>query len=146
MSSDSVDTQEYSGYLKRYPATNKADLNYKSINNNMNVPKKLIRNKWLNDYQKYDYKVHSHVDLSKLFLQPIMTHYSALDGSCDASALLGMVINISSFPTNVRTDAEKVYLLEIKRRFSKQCNELGPVSCYGYQQSLIPFLNSFTNE
>ncbi|XP_052081000.1 reticulocyte-binding protein homolog 2a-like isoform X2 [Mytilus californianus] len=108
VSSDSVDTQGYNGYMKKYPATNEHFLIYKSINNNMNVAKKMIRHKWVNDYQKYDYKVTSHVDLSKLFLQPHMVHYSGIDESCDTSALLGMVINISTFSTTVRTDAKKM--------------------------------------
>ncbi|VDI18988.1 Hypothetical predicted protein, partial [Mytilus galloprovincialis] len=62
VSSDSIDTQGYYRYLKKYPATNRYFLNYESINNNRNVPKRKINNKWLNDYQNYDYRVKSHVD------------------------------------------------------------------------------------
>ncbi|CAC5391178.1 unnamed protein product [Mytilus coruscus] len=108
VSSDSIDTQGYHRYLNKYPAANRYLFNYESINNNRNVPKKKINNKWINDYQAYDYKVTSHVDLSKLFLQPSMAHYSAIDESCDLSALLGMVINISSFQPVVQSDAEKI--------------------------------------
>ncbi|VDI11327.1 Hypothetical predicted protein [Mytilus galloprovincialis] len=108
VASDSIHTQGYHRYLKNYPGTNRHFLNYESINNNRSVPKKEINSKWINDYQKYDYKVTSHVDLSKLFLQPSMAHYSAIDVSCDLSALLGMVININSFQTVVQSDAEKI--------------------------------------
>ncbi|VDI76806.1 Hypothetical predicted protein, partial [Mytilus galloprovincialis] len=111
VSRDFIDTQGYHGYLKKYPATNKYFLNYESINNNRSVPKKKINNKWLNDYQNYDYKVHSHVDLSKLFLQPNMAQYSGINETCDLSALLGLIINIhdiSLFPSDVQTDAEKI--------------------------------------
>ncbi|CAC5423711.1 unnamed protein product [Mytilus coruscus] len=108
VSSHSIDTQSCNGYLKKYPATNKYFLSYESINNNRSVPKTKKYNKWMNDYQKYDFKVTSHVNLSKLFLQPHMALYSAIDESCDSSALLGMVINISSFPPAVQTDAEKI--------------------------------------
>ncbi|XP_063412635.1 uncharacterized protein LOC134695341 [Mytilus trossulus] len=108
VSSDSIDTQVHPSYLKKYPARNRYFLNYESINKNRRVPKKNINNKWLNDYQKYDYKVMSHVELSKLFLQPNMVHYSAIDESCDASALLGIITNISSFTPAVQTDAEKI--------------------------------------
>ncbi|XP_076088220.1 uncharacterized protein LOC143058633 [Mytilus galloprovincialis] len=99
VSSDSIDTQGYHRYLKKYPATNRYFLNYESINNNRTMNK---------NYRSYDYRVTSHVDLSKLFLPPNMAHYSGIDGSCDSSALLGMVINISSFPRAVQTDAEKI--------------------------------------
>ncbi|XP_052080612.1 uncharacterized protein LOC127718586 [Mytilus californianus] len=106
--SDSIDTQDYHTYLKKYPGTNKYFLNYESINDNRKVPKKKINNAWKGDYQRYNYKVTSHVDLSKLFLKPHLAHYSAIDESCDSSALLSMVINISSFPQTVQTDADKI--------------------------------------
>ncbi|XP_071150632.1 uncharacterized protein [Mytilus edulis] len=108
VSSDTIDTQGYNRYLRKYPASNRYFLNYDSINNNNSVPKKKIYNKWINDYQNFDYKVASHVDLSKLFLQPNMAHYSGFNESCDSSALLGLVINISSFPPIIQTDAEKM--------------------------------------
>ncbi|VDI45105.1 Hypothetical predicted protein [Mytilus galloprovincialis] len=95
VSSDSIDTQGCHKYLKKYPVTNRYCLSYESINNNKN-------------YRSYDYRVKGHVDLSKLFLQPSMAHYSGFNESCDSSALLGMVINISSFPPNVQTDSEMV--------------------------------------
>ncbi|XP_052080610.1 uncharacterized protein LOC127718585 [Mytilus californianus] len=98
-SSDSIDKQGNNKYLKKYPATNTYYLNYESINNNRNEK----RNYW-----KYDYNVTSHVDLSKLFLLPNMANYSGIDESCDSSALLGMIIGISSFPPGVKAVAEKI--------------------------------------
>lgn len=107
-----INMQCYRGYLRKYPAGNQYFLNYESINNNRNLPKKKISNKWMIDYQKYNYNISSHVDLSKLFLQPSMAQYSAIDHeSCDSSALLGMVININTFPTAVQTVAEKVIIV-----------------------------------
>lgn len=102
VSRKSFDTQSFNGHLEKEPPSNKYFLNYESINNNMGVPKIKKYNTLVKDYQKYDYKVRSHVDFSKLFLQPNMALYSAFDDSCDSSALLGMIINISSFPTAVR--------------------------------------------
>jgi hypothetical protein len=48
------------------------------------------------------------VEFSKLFLLPDMAHYTKFDLTCDASALLGIIININTFPQNVRIDAENV--------------------------------------
>ncbi|XP_052081049.1 uncharacterized protein LOC127718996 isoform X1 [Mytilus californianus] len=108
VSSHSINTQVYPGFLEKYPSTNTHSLSYDSINTNRNVPKINIRKTWKNNYQKYDYKVTSHVDLSKLFLKHSMAQYSAIDESCDLSALLSMVVNISSFPTAVQANAEKI--------------------------------------
>ncbi|XP_071138271.1 uncharacterized protein [Mytilus edulis] len=108
VTNDTIDTQTYHGYLKKYPSNNQFFLNYESINNNRNLPKKKINSEWKKDYQNYDYNIMSHVDLSKLFLQPTMAHYSAIDESCDSSALINMIINISAFPKKIQTDAEQV--------------------------------------
>ncbi|XP_071150627.1 serine/threonine-protein phosphatase 6 regulatory ankyrin repeat subunit C-like [Mytilus edulis] len=99
VSSNFIDTQSCNGYLKQYPVTNRYYLNYESVNNNRRLNK---------NYRSYDYKVTSHVDLSKLFLQPNMAQYTGFNESCDSSALLGLVINISSFPPIIQTDAEKI--------------------------------------
>lgn len=118
VSSDSINTQGYHRYLRKYPATNKYFLNYESINNNRSLPKKKINNKSLNDYQNFDYKVTSHVELSKLFLQPNVAHYFGIDESCESSALLGLVINISTFPQVVQDDVAKVYIFVCEASFS----------------------------
>lgn len=107
VSSNSIDTQGYNGYLKRYPLKNGYFLNYRSIYNN----------NWINNTSKRDYRVKSHVDLSKLFLQPHMALYSAFDESCDSSALLGLLINIRTFPPAVQANATKVYIIHVKYYF-----------------------------
>ncbi|CAC5391034.1 unnamed protein product [Mytilus coruscus] len=86
--SDNIDKQTYNTHLKTYIPTNKF-LNYAAINtNNANFGR--------NDKQ-YDYRVYKAVDLSKLFLQTHMAHYTAIDDSCDSSVLLGIIINIDMF-------------------------------------------------
>jgi hypothetical protein len=37
-----------------------------------------------------------------------MAHYTKFDSKCDTSALLGNIVNINTFPKNVRIDAENV--------------------------------------
>ena len=56
----------------------------------------------------YDYKVRNHVDFSKLFLATNMAIYTAFDETIDISALLGMIINIDTFPQNVRKISDQV--------------------------------------
>ena len=56
----------------------------------------------------YDYKVRNHVDFSKLFLATNIAIYTAFDETVDISALLGMIINIDSFPQNVQNTADLV--------------------------------------
>ncbi|XP_071172953.1 uncharacterized protein [Mytilus edulis] len=86
--SDNIDKQTYSTHLKKYIPT-KTNLNYEAINTNST---KLVRN--VKQYMQYDYRVYNAVDLSKLFVQTFMAHYTAIDDSCDSSALLGIIINI----------------------------------------------------
>ncbi|XP_071177425.1 uncharacterized protein [Mytilus edulis] len=94
---EKIDTQTFSTqYQPTYTF-----LNYENINNN----------KAMHGYQKttYDYTIKSAVDLSKLFLQTHMAHYTGFDETCDLSALLGLVINIDGqFPTAVMSYAENV--------------------------------------
>ncbi|XP_076084884.1 uncharacterized protein LOC143055605 [Mytilus galloprovincialis] len=98
-SSDQIDIQTQTKYLRKYGAAN-FNLNYEAINNNKatrgfhSVP--------------YDYKVQNAVDLSKLFLQTHMSHYTAFDETCDSSALLGIIIKIDKFPLIVQTAANDV--------------------------------------
>ncbi|XP_076073849.1 uncharacterized protein LOC143045303 isoform X2 [Mytilus galloprovincialis] len=94
-----IDNQQFQNYLKKYPPTNTM-LNYEPINDN----KKLYgRHTW-----KYDYDVKNPVDLSKLFLQTHMAQYVAFDETCDASALLAIVINIDQFHLAVQKDANEI--------------------------------------
>ncbi len=75
-----IDLQTPQNYIKIY-GSNKYNLEYKNINNNHGNPR------------FYDYMVHTAVDLSKLFVKPVVAHYAAFDESCDASALLNMIYN-----------------------------------------------------
>ncbi|CAC5387258.1 unnamed protein product [Mytilus coruscus] len=95
-----LDTQTFSSHLKKHPPTNKAFLNYEAVNNN----------KMKHGYYKanYDYTIKSVVDLSKLFLQTHMAHYTGFDETCDSSALLGLIINIDKFSPVVKSDADDV--------------------------------------
>ena len=95
-----IDRQSYPHQREDYGTTYKKKLNYEAINNNKTIPK----------HQKsmYDYKVRNHVDFSKLFLATNMAIYTAFDETVDISALLGMIINIDTFPQNVRNIADQV--------------------------------------
>ncbi|XP_076083203.1 uncharacterized protein LOC143054168 [Mytilus galloprovincialis] len=97
--SDQIDKQSHPRHLRTNGVRN-VYLNYEPIN----------MNKTTHGYRQhlYDYKVQNAVDLSKLFLQTYMAHYTAFDGSCDSSALLGMIDKIDMFPGNVRTFANDV--------------------------------------
>lgn len=96
---DQIDLQTQKIHLRTYGAAN-IYLNYETINNN-------TANHGYRSVM-YDYKVQNAVDLSKLFLQTHMAHYTAFDGSCDSSALLGMIDKIDKFPGNVQIAARKV--------------------------------------
>ncbi|XP_076088649.1 uncharacterized protein LOC143059071 [Mytilus galloprovincialis] len=96
-SRNNIHKQTDISYLKKYPPTN-TTLNYQAINSN-----KTKRNK-----AKYDYRVRSAVDLSRLFLHTHMAHFTAFDDSCDSSALLGIIINIDRFPKDVQHDAGQI--------------------------------------
>ncbi|VDI58943.1 Hypothetical predicted protein [Mytilus galloprovincialis] len=94
-----IEQQTYGNYLKTYAPTN-TELNYEAINSNKANHK---RKRAL-----YDYRVRSAVDLSRLFLQTHMAHFTAFDDSCDSSALLGIIINIDRFPAVVQSDAQMI--------------------------------------
>lgn len=97
-----IQTQIYPDQLKQYPNAGH-NLNYEAINNNHLIPR--VRR---TDVGKYDYKVTSHVEFSKLFLKTFMAKYTAFDESCDLSALLGIIINIDTFSKPVKNVALKV--------------------------------------
>ncbi|CAC5358310.1 unnamed protein product [Mytilus coruscus] len=94
-----MNQQTFASYLKRYPPTNK-ELNYEAINSNKDTFK------W--NRALYDYRIRSPVDLSRLFLETHMAHFTTFDDSCDSSALLGIIINIDRFPAVVQSDAAKI--------------------------------------
>ncbi|XP_063405860.1 uncharacterized protein LOC134689824 [Mytilus trossulus] len=110
--SHQIDKQNFIGHLKIYGAVDIKYLNYKAINNN----KKTFGNRT----PHYDYKVQNAVDLAKLFLEINMAHYKRFDESCDASALLGLIVNIDKFPGNIQSATEYVRS-EIRNRWA-HCN------------------------
>ena len=101
--SNKLDIQTYPNVLEKYPWPNGYALNYESINNN----RRHGRNR-----NNFDYKVTTAVDLSKLFLQPHMAHYTGFNDTCDSSALLGLIINIDKFQQPLTGIADKVCIYE----------------------------------
>ncbi|VDI71557.1 Hypothetical predicted protein [Mytilus galloprovincialis] len=99
ISRNKIHKQTYENHLKIFDLTN-TELNYEVINNN--------KPKYGSDRALYDYRVMSPVDLSKLFLQTHMAHFTAFDDSCDSSALLGIIVNIDKFPAVVGSDARQI--------------------------------------
>ncbi|CAC5372847.1 unnamed protein product [Mytilus coruscus] len=94
-----INQQTFGSYLKRYAPTN-TELNYEAINSNKTMHGR--------NGARYDYKVKSPVDLSRLFIQTHMAHFTAFDDSCDSSALLGLIVNIDRFPAVVQSNAIKI--------------------------------------
>ncbi|XP_071142658.1 uncharacterized protein [Mytilus edulis] len=94
-----IDTQIYPGHLQRDPQTG-IFLNYEAVNNN--------KASYCKNVAKYDYTIKNAVDLSKLFLQTHMAHYTCFDETCDSSALLGLIINIARFDPVIKSDADDV--------------------------------------
>ena len=60
------------------------------------------------DYSNFDYKVTSHVDFAKLFLQNHMAKFNAFNDSCDASAVLNLFGRIPVFSAALRNAANVV--------------------------------------
>ncbi|CAG2256157.1 unnamed protein product [Mytilus edulis] len=99
---DNIDKQTYNTHLKCYKPT-KTILNYAAINTNID--------KFRRNDKQYDYRVYNAADLSKLFLQTHMAKYTAIDDSCDSSALLGIIINIDKFSPSLRSTAQDARLI-----------------------------------
>lgn len=99
-----IHNQVYPKHLRKYPPTNTWDLNYEAVNNNRSIGKRQIAS--------YNYDIQNEVDFSKLFLGTNMTNYTGFDHTCDSSALLGLLINIDKFPSNVKKVAEKVSMFK----------------------------------
>ncbi|XP_063408732.1 uncharacterized protein LOC134692212 [Mytilus trossulus] len=95
-----LETQTFPTRLPKHPPTNKTFLNYEGVNNNK------VKHGYYK--QRYDYKIKSVVDLSKLFLQTHMAYYTGFDDTCDSSALLGLIINIDQFDPIVKSVALNV--------------------------------------
>ena len=96
-SAHKIDRQTHAKHLKM-DGTHR--LNYEAINNNKALHGRSVG--------LYNYKVASHVDMAKLYLQTHMAKFSAFDESCDPSATLGILCTAPCFPGSLRTDAQDV--------------------------------------
>lgn len=86
--------------LKKHPK----HLKYENINSNIN--RKLPSGKF--DFSNFDYKVSSHVDFAKLYVQPFMAKFSAFDGKCDGSAVLLLLGEVPVFSSAIQSSAKVV--------------------------------------
>ena len=90
--------------VPKYPSHNA--MRYENINSN---DTKLIPPNFKKyDYSKFDYKVTSHVDFAKLFLQSYMAKFNAFDKTCDASVVLILFGKIPVFPSALQNAANVV--------------------------------------
>ena len=99
-SSHNIHVQTPPGILKNHPKR----LKYENINSNINH--KLSSGKF--DFSKFDYKVTSHVDFAKLYVQPFMAMFSAFDGKCDGSAVLSLLGEVPVFSPAIQLSAKTV--------------------------------------
>ena len=99
-SSHNIHIQTPPGILKNHPK----HLKYENINSNSSH--KLSPFKF--DFSKFDYKVSSHVDFAKLYLQPFMAKFSAFDGKCDGSAVLSLLVEVPVFSNATQSSAKTV--------------------------------------
>ena len=99
-SSHNIHIQTPPGILKNHPK----HLKYENINSNSSH--KLSPFKF--DFSKFDYKVSSHVDFAKLYLQPFMAKFSAFDGKCDGSAVLSLLVEVPVFSNATQFSAKAV--------------------------------------
>ena len=91
-----IHTQTYPTHLK---TDGPKKLNYEAINNNQ---------KHGRNVRLFDYKVTSHVDMAKLYLQTFMAKFSAFDESCDTSAVLGLLCAVPNFNAAIQATAQDV--------------------------------------
>ena len=100
--SHGIDSQSSSSRLESSGFT---FLKYENINGNNALPK-LRDGKF--DYAEFDYRVMSHVDYAKLYLQDYMTKFTVFDEHCDASAVLNLLVRVPVFSRTVQKAAESV--------------------------------------
>ena len=93
-----IHTQNFIGRLQRYIVP----LNYANINGNDTLPKKPNGSY---DYFTFDYRVTSHIDFAKLYLENYMTKFNAFDEHCDALAVLTLLVRVPVFPAVVQAAA-----------------------------------------
>ena len=96
--SNNIHTQNYSGRLEKWLKV----LKYENINNNGSLPK-LSGKRW--NYPKFDYKVSTHIDFAKLYVENFMAKFNAFDDHCDASAVLTLLGSVPVFSSVVQTSA-----------------------------------------
>lgn len=89
-----IDSQSKSGRLKKWSF----DLKYKNINGNAELP----------EGHDLDYRVTSHVDFAKLYLEWYMAKFNAFDEHCDASAVLNLLGRVRGFCDSVKQAASDV--------------------------------------
>ena len=99
-SSRNIHSQTLPGILKNHHKY----LKYENINSNCSH--KLTPFKF--DFSKFDYKVASHVDFAKLYLQPFMAKFNAFDGECDGSAVLLLLGEVPVFSPAIQSSAKTV--------------------------------------
>ena len=119
-----IHTQSYRGRLQRHAVA----LKYENINGNDTLPKKPGRKY---DYPTFDYRVTSHIDFAKLYVENHMAKFNAFDEHCDASALLALLGKVPVFPAVVQTAAGNVR----QARNSWAHCEFGKWDQIGFQQS-----------
>ena len=99
--SHNIHTQSYRGRLGRYPVA----LKYENINENDTLPRK-PGGKY--DYSIFDYRVKSHIDFAKLYVENHMAKFNAFDEHCEASALLALLGKVPVFSAIVQKAADNV--------------------------------------
>ena len=86
----------------KYPT----NMKYENINGNETKLKPPPSKKY--DYSKFDYKVTSHVDFGKLFLLKHVAKFTAFDETCDASAVLSLLVGIPVVSSGLQNAANVV--------------------------------------
>ena len=99
--SHNIHAQSYIGRLQRHTMA----LKYENINGNDTLPRK-PGGKY--DYPTFDYRVTSHIDFAKLYIENHMAKFNAFDEHCDASAVLTLLSKVPVFPAVVQTAAGNV--------------------------------------
>ena len=134
-SSHNIHSQTPPGILKNHPK----HLKYENINSNSSH--KLSPFKF--DFSKFDYKVSSHVDFAKLYLQPFMAKFSAFDGKCDGSAVLSLLVDVPVFSNATQSSAKTVR--EDVRNEWAHCNftDWDAVKFQGCFQEMRELVHSF---
>ena len=107
-SSHTIHIQTKPRYLKVWPTTSTDFLKYENINSNDGLPKVKKHGKYVYDYNSFDYRVTSHVDFARLFVQNFMAKFTAFDDHCDASAVMQLLLRFPGFSTAVQTAADNV--------------------------------------